>query len=110
MHLSPLAYSLLREVADPVPDDPKTLARLIKQLPLKIDRARPIAEAISSAGGIAFDAVDVDDRLMLHGLPGVFVAGEMLDWEAPTGGYLLQACMSSAVVAADGVAGFLGRS
>ena len=101
LHLSPLAYSLLRETAPPVPDDPKALAQLIKNVPLKIDRPRPIAEAISSAGGIALDAVTSD--LMLQALPGVFVAGEMLDWEAPTGGYLLQGCMSSAVVAADGV-------
>jgi len=105
LNLGPLAYSLLREVADPVPDDPRALARLIKAVPLKVERARPIAEAISSAGGISFAAVN--DRLMLRDLPGVFVAGEMLDWEAPTGGYLLQACMSSAVVAADGVMAWL---
>jgi uncharacterized flavoprotein (TIGR03862 family) len=101
LHLSPLVYSLLREVTDPVPDDPQTLARLIKQVPLKVERPRPIAEAISSAGGISFDAAD--EVLMLRALPSVFVAGEMLDWEAPTGGYLLQGCMSSAVVAAEGV-------
>lgn len=107
LNLSPLAYSLLREIADPIPGDANALARLIKQVPLKIDRARPVAEAISSAGGISFDAVD--ERLMLRALPGIFIAGEMLDWEAPTGGYLLQACMSSAVVAADGVMAFLGK-
>jgi uncharacterized flavoprotein (TIGR03862 family) len=105
LNLSSLAYSLLREVSDPIPDDPKVLAKLIKQVPLKVDRPRPIAEAISSAGGIAFGAVT--DDLMLRTLPGVFAAGEMLDWEAPTGGYLLQACMSSAVVAADGVRDWL---
>jgi hypothetical protein len=105
LHLSPLVYSLLREAADPIPDDPHALARLIKQVPLKVERTRPIAEAISSAGGIAFDAVTAD--LMLHSPPGVFVAGEMLDWEAPTGGYLLQACMSSAVTAADGAFRYL---
>jgi predicted flavoprotein YhiN len=105
LNLSPLAYSLLRDMAAMVPDDPKTLATLIKQVPLKIERTRPIAEAISSAGGIAFDAVT--ENLMLSALPGVFVAGEMLDWEAPTGGYLLQACMSAAVVAADGAAACL---
>ncbi len=107
LNLTPLAYSLLREVADPLPDNLAALARLIKNVPLKIERPRPIAEAISSAGGIAFDAVD--ETLMLRALPGVFVAGEMLDWEAPTGGYLLQGCFSSAVVAADGVADLLGR-
>ncbi|WP_395019972.1 NAD(P)/FAD-dependent oxidoreductase [Dongia sp.] len=100
--LSPIAYSLLREVKETVPDDPGALAALIKALPLKVDGTRPIAEAISSAGGVAFDAVD--NHLMLRAVPGVFVAGEMLDWEAPTGGYLLQACMSSAAVAADGAA------
>jgi uncharacterized flavoprotein (TIGR03862 family) len=105
LNLAPLAYSLLREVADPIPEEALALARLIKGIPLKIDRPRPIAEAISSAGGIAFDAVT--DALMLRALPGRFVAGEMLDWEAPTGGYLLQACMSSAVVSADGVRAWL---
>jgi uncharacterized flavoprotein (TIGR03862 family) len=105
LHLSALAYSLLRETADPVPDDPRALARLIKGAPLKVHRPRPIGEAISSAGGVAFSTLD--DRLMLRDLPGVFTIGEMLDWEAPTGGYLLQGCMSSAVVAADGVAEFL---
>jgi uncharacterized flavoprotein (TIGR03862 family) len=107
LNLSPLAYSLLREVSDPIPDDPRALAKLIKQVPLKVERPRAIAEAISSAGGIAFDAVA--DGLMLHTMPGVFVAGEMLDWEAPTGGYLLQACLSSSVVAADGIASWLKR-
>jgi predicted flavoprotein YhiN len=105
LKLSPVAYALLREVGDSVPDDVKALARLIKAVPLPIDRPRPIAEAISSAGGIAFDGVT--DELMLRALPGMFVAGEMLDWEAPTGGYLLQGCMSSAVVAADGITRFL---
>jgi len=103
--LFPLAYALLREAADPVPDDPVGLAHLIKSVPLKIDRPRPIDEAISSAGGVSFDAID--ETLMLRNLPGVFVAGEILDWEAPTGGYLLQGCMSSAVVAADGVVDWL---
>jgi uncharacterized flavoprotein (TIGR03862 family) len=106
LKMSPLAYSLLREVAEVVPDDPAALARLIKAVPLKVEGTRPIAEAISSAGGVSFDAVDA--ALMLRALPGVFVAGEMLDWEAPTGGYLLQGCFSSAVVAADGVLERLG--
>jgi uncharacterized flavoprotein (TIGR03862 family) len=105
LNLSPLAYSLLREVTEVVPDDAEALARLIKQVPLKIDRPRPIAEAISSAGGISFGAVN--EGLMLRALPCVFACGEMLNWEAPTGGYLLQACMSSAVVAGDGVTQFL---
>jgi uncharacterized flavoprotein (TIGR03862 family) len=108
LHLSPLTYSLLREAPGVVPDDPGALARLLKQVPLTIDRSRPIAEAISSAGGVSFDAVDAG--LTLHALPGVFVAGEMLDWEAPTGGYLLQGCMSSAVVAADGADAWLRQN
>ena len=72
-------------------------------------RARPIDEAISTAGGVSFDAVDAG--LMLQSVPGVFVAGEMLDWEAPTGGYLLTACMASGRVAASGVTDYLvGKS
>ena len=63
----------------------------MKQLPLNIDSTMPIARAISSAGGIALD--EIDDSFMLRRLPGTFVAGEMLDWEAPTGGYLLQASL-----------------
>jgi uncharacterized flavoprotein (TIGR03862 family) len=105
LHLPAIAYSLLREVADPLPQDAAKLAALIKDVPLRILRPRPIAEAISSAGGIAFDALD--DNLMLRAIPGIFAAGEMLDWEAPTGGYLLQGCMSSAVVAADGMLSWL---
>jgi uncharacterized flavoprotein (TIGR03862 family) len=73
--------------------DVDTLARTIKRLPLKLKRARPIEEAISSAGGVRLEVLD--DRLMLSALPGVFCAGEMLDWEAPTGGYLLTACFAS---------------
>ena len=81
--------------------DPLRLAQHIKALPLTLAAPRPIAEAISSAGGVCFEALH--DGLMLRSLPGVFCAGEMLDWEAPTGGYLLTACMASAVVAARGV-------
>jgi uncharacterized flavoprotein (TIGR03862 family) len=106
LRLSPVAYALLREAADAVPDEPKALARLIKAVPLQVHATRPISEAISSAGGVGFEAVN--DDLMLRAMPGIFVAGEMLDWEAPTGGYLLQGCMSSAVVAAEGVLKRLG--
>ncbi|MCG2584661.1 TIGR03862 family flavoprotein [Massilia sp. TS11] len=73
--------------------DPVRLAQGIKRLPVILKRARPIDEAISSAGGIRFEALDAG--LMLRALPGVFVAGEMIDWEAPTGGYLLTACFAS---------------
>jgi len=81
-------------------DEASTMAAAIKALPLKLLRTRPIDEAISTAGGVRLDGVD--EGLMLRRLPGVFVAGEMLDWEAPTGGYLLTACLASGVVAAEG--------
>ncbi|TWT22369.1 TIGR03862 family flavoprotein [Luteimonas marina] len=85
--------------------DPARLAAAIKRLPLRLRRPRPVAEAISSAGGIRLEALD--DRLMLRALPGTFAAGEMLDWEAPTGGYLLTACFASGLVAAEGLAEWL---
>lgn len=93
---------LLREVlgADAM-HDPAAVAAAAKRLPLRLLRARPIAEAISSAGGIRLEALD--RQLMLRARPGTFAAGEMLDWEAPTGGYLLTACYASAHVAAAGV-------
>ena len=78
--------------------DEATLARAIKMLPVKLLRPRPIDEAISSAGGVAFDGVDGS---MLRAMPGVFVAGEMLDWEAPTGGYLLTACLAQGKAAGE---------
>ena len=80
--------------------DPARLAVAIKALPLMLIAPRPLDEAISSAGGVRFEALD--DRLMLRALPGVFCAGEMLDWEAPTGGYLLTACFASGAAAARG--------
>jgi uncharacterized flavoprotein (TIGR03862 family) len=82
--------------------DPAQLAAAIKSLPLKLVKPRPVEEAISSAGGVTFDAMT--DGLMLHDIPGVFCAGEMLDWEAPTGGYLLTACFASGVVAGQAAA------
>jgi predicted flavoprotein YhiN len=81
------------------------LAQRIKALPLVVRRPRPIAEAISSAGGVAFESLDA--QLMLAALPGVFCAGEMLDWEAPTGGYLLTACLASGLVAGEGALAYL---
>ena len=80
--------------------DPAALAARIKALPLRLLAARPIDEAISSAGGVRFEAMDA--RLMLAALPGVFCAGEMIDWEAPTGGYLLTACLASGRAAGQG--------
>ncbi|HRA80704.1 MAG TPA: TIGR03862 family flavoprotein [Thauera sp.] len=82
-------------------DDPGRLAAGIKALPLTLVAPRPLDEAISSAGGVRFAAVD--ENLMLRAWPGVFVAGEMLDWEAPTGGYLLTACFATGVAAAHGL-------
>ena len=81
-------------------DDPVRVARGVKTLPLTLHATRPLAEAISSAGGVAFDALD--EGLMLRAMPGVFCAGEMLDWEAPTGGYLLTACFATGRRAAQG--------
>lgn len=86
-------------------DDPVRLAEAIKALPVKLVAARPIDEAISSAGGVSFEALD--QRLMIRALPGVFCAGEMLDWEAPTGGYLLSACFAGGRVAGEGVLDWL---
>ncbi|QXI17161.1 TIGR03862 family flavoprotein [Pseudomonas hamedanensis] len=86
--------ALLRELTDAQTfADPALLARAIKALPVTLVKTRPLNEAISSAGGVTFEAMD--ERLMLRALPGVFCAGEMLDWEAPTGGYLLTGCFAS---------------
>ena len=85
--------ALLQEMARPLPGDAADLAKLLKALPVKHAGLRPLDEAISTAGGVKFDAVD--DGLMLRARPGVFVAGEMLDWEAPTGGYLISACLAT---------------
>jgi uncharacterized flavoprotein (TIGR03862 family) len=92
---------LLRELTSKETfDNPLQLAHAIKSLELKLIAPRPIDEAISSAGGVAFEALD--EHLMLRELPGVFCAGEMLDWEAPTGGYLLTACFASGRAAGHG--------
>ncbi len=85
-------------------NDPAVLAAAIKALPIHLLSARPLDEAISSAGGVLFEALD--QNLMIREFPGVFCAGEMLDWEAPTGGYLLTACLASGHMAGRGVAGF----
>ncbi|MBA3042982.1 MAG: TIGR03862 family flavoprotein [Alphaproteobacteria bacterium] len=101
--------ALVREL---LPDanrlDARRLAEAIKALPLPVVSPRPIAEAISSAGGITFNSVD--ENLMLKALPGTFVAGEMLDWEAPTGGYLLTACLASGRSAARGIEDWLTKN
>lgn len=85
--------------------DPAQLAQAIKALPVTVNAARPMTEVISTAGGVSFEALD--EHLMLKALPGVFAAGEMLDWEAPTGGYLLTACLAQGAWAAAGVRAWL---
>ncbi|WP_134499343.1 NAD(P)/FAD-dependent oxidoreductase [Microvirga pakistanensis] len=99
--LSPVGIALLRESTPRLPDAPEALARLIKAVPLTLTGTKSLERAISTAGGIPF--AEVDEHLMLRRLPGVFVAGEMLDWEAPTGGYLLQATFATGLAAARGV-------
>lgn len=107
LRLEGVKAALLRELTDAsVYQDMPRLAQAIKALPLTLLRPRPLAEAISSAGGVQQGALD--DGLMLTALPGVFCAGEMLDWEAPTGGYLLTACFASGRRAAEGVLRYLG--
>ena len=99
--LPAVAIGLLREVTKNVlPRQASDMAVLIKSLPLQVVATEELDRAISTAGGVAFE--ELDDRFMLRRLPGVFVAGEMIDWEAPTGGYLLQATLSTAVAAANG--------
>jgi len=100
--------ALLRELTDAETfTDMARLAQAIKALPLTLVKTRPLDEAISSAGGVLFEAMD--ERLMLKSLPGVFCAGEMLDWEAPTGGYLLTACFASGRAAGLGIIEWLQR-
>ncbi len=106
VRLSPVGIGLLQEI--PHADGPRVgersaeaLAASIKSVELPITGMAAIDRAISSAGGIHFD--EIDDRLMLRRTPGVFVAGEMLDWDAPTGGYLLQACFATGAAAGRGV-------
>jgi len=106
LHLTGVKAGLLRECLSREEfADLDTLAARIKALPLRLLRPRPIAEVISSAGGVAFESLD--ERSMLTTLPGGFCAGEMLDWEAPTGGYLLTACFASGLVAGEGALAWL---
>ncbi len=98
--------ALLRELVPPADfAEPERLAAAIKALPLRLVAPRPLAEAISTAGGVRFEALD--EHLMIRALPGVFCAGEMLDWEAPTGGYLLTACMATGRTAGTGALAWL---
>lgn len=107
--LSPVKVALLRECRPELSAmSASDMAALIKALPIAVTSARPIAEAISSAGGI--DWREIDQRYMLKSMPGIFAAGEMLDWEAPTGGYLLTACFATGKAAAKGVIDMLGHT
>jgi len=103
--LSPQAISVLRDSVPELPRDPQALAALIKAVPLIVTGQRGLDRAISSAGGIARAAVDA--HFMLNAMPGVFAAGEMLDWDAPTGGYLLQASFATGLAAARGIEAWL---
>jgi uncharacterized flavoprotein (TIGR03862 family) len=110
--LAPPAVGLLHEAAGASAHQlsgttPAALARLIKSVPVRLTATAPVAGAISTAGGIAF--AEIDDRFILRRRPGVFVAGEMLDWEAPTGGYLLQACFATGAAAARGTLAWLAE-
>lgn len=106
LHLSPVAISLLREIDPDIQKKPVSeLAHLIKSCPLTLHAPFPLEKAISSAGGLML--TELDSGLMIKKLPGVFAAGEMLDWEAPTGGYLLQGSFATGVAAAMGIMTYL---
>lgn len=107
LKLDPVRLALLQEFARPLPQDTDKLTKLIKSLPVPLNGPRPIDEAISTAGGVPADALD--QNLMLKRLPGVFCAGEMLDWEAPTGGYLITACLATGRKAGRGAAQYLKK-
>ena len=111
--LSPVAIGLLQEAAiasgiQLSALSPEKLAALVNAVPIKLNGVAPIARAISTAGGIAFD--ELDSNFMIRRLPGIFAAGEMLDWEAPTGGYLLQASFATGAVAGRGALKWLAKS
>ncbi|SLN42614.1 hypothetical protein ROG8370_01783 [Roseovarius gaetbuli] len=105
LKLDPVKQALLMEFGRPLPDDP---AKLLKALPIRFVGMRPMDEAISTAGGLRFEALD--RGLMIRNRPGVFAAGEMLDWEAPTGGYLLTACLATGRWAGRHAAAYQGNA
>ncbi len=108
VHLAPVAIGLLREASgNALPTDAEVLAHAIKEVRLPVTALGGLERAISSAGGIALDEIGPDMMLRRH--PGLFVAGEMLDWEAPTGGYLLQGCFATGHAAGRGVLSYLGE-
>ena len=109
VHIEGVKAGLLREViSKEYFTDPTRLAAAIKALPLRLIAPRPLEEAISTAGGVPFEALDA--RLMIRALPGIFCAGEMLDWEAPTGGYLLTACFATGQAAGRGAVEWLNKN
>ena len=108
LRLPPVKIALLQELARPLPADPAALARAIKTLPLAYTGLAPLDEAISTAGGVRWQDLNAD--LMLNRLPGVFCAGEMLDWEAPTGGYLINACLATGAWAGDHAANYAAQN
>lgn len=112
LSLDPSAIGLLQEAAHAAGmqlggSSPDAVAALVKAIPVRITGLAPIDRAISTAGGVSFD--DIDASFMLRAHPGTFVAGEMIAWEAPTGGYLLQACFATGRAAAEGALAFLER-
>ncbi|SDX48422.1 TIGR03862 family flavoprotein [Litoreibacter albidus] len=107
LRLEPVKLALLQEFARPLPDDATALAATIKALPVSHNGPRPMDEAISTAGGLAASALD--RNLMLRDRPGVFAAGEMLDWEAPTGGYLITGCLATGRWAGQAAASYATR-
>jgi predicted flavoprotein YhiN len=105
-HLSPTAVAILRHEAKvPALAEVRSLAAVVKNCAIRLVRPRPLAEAISSAGGIRWS--ELTESLMLRRLPGIFAAGEMIDWEAPTGGYLIQGCFATGTRAGLGAAAWL---
>ncbi|HCI05798.1 MAG TPA: aminoacetone oxidase family FAD-binding enzyme, partial [Sulfitobacter sp.] len=93
LRMSPVKIALLQELGRPFPEEAGKLAQLIKALPVPVAGLNPMDEAISTSGGVAWESLD--ESLMIRDLPGVFCAGEMLDWAAPTGGYLLNGCLAT---------------
>ena len=108
MRLRSVHTGLLREVLPAGFGTPDQLTATLKSLPLTLTGTRPIDEAISTAGGVRLPACN--EHLMINSLPGVFCAGEMLDWEAPTGGYLLTACLATGRRAGQGVVRWLKQT
>lgn len=107
LNLPPAAIALLRECGNAEPG-PESISTDLKSLRLRLTGTRPMDEAISTAGGLCLD--ELDENFMLRRHPGLFAAGEMLDWEAPTGGYLLTGCLSQGVAAGRGILAWLGRN